>query len=182
MRARIAHIRNEEQTSIQAAQLISTIGVIETAAQHLHALILIRMHQTHMRICRNQRTRAALLRKIRSRELIATRQRRASDLSAAHNLLLLTQTSAVPRFNIHADTTSSQIATAFHPRRAIRRILGRSPHMLLQQIRALHLQVIRTVLETKEVTSRHLGRRRRRSTTKALLIPRHHGTATGNTD
>ena len=54
--------------------------------------------------------------------------------------------------------------------------------MLLQQIRALHLQIIRTVLKTEQVTSRHLARRGRRSTTKALLIPRHHGTATSNTN
>ena len=182
MRARIAHIRDEEQTSIQTTQLISTVRVVEAATQHLHAIILVRVHQTHMRIRRNQRTRAALLRKIRSRELVTTGQRRTGHLRTTHNLLLLTQTSAVPGLNIHADTTSSQIATALHPRRTIRRILRGSPHVLLQQIRALHLQVIRTVLETEQVTRRHLTRRGRRGTAETLLVPRHHGTAASNTN
>ena len=88
MRARVTDKSDKEETGIQVPQPVRTIRVVIPTTKHLHPVVLVWVHQAHMRIIGNNGTVFALHIKIRSGKFFTARQWRACYFGAPHDFFL----------------------------------------------------------------------------------------------
>ena len=91
-------------------------------------------------------------------------------LGPPHDQFLLVERGPVPRLDVHPDAPGHEVGAAGHPVGAVALL---HPHVLVQQVRLLGLEVVRAVLEAEEVAGRGLLGRRRRGAAVPQLRPPH---------
>jgi len=92
---------------------------------------------------------------------------------------LLAQARAIPRLEVHRDAARHEIRAAGHPV-GCGVVALRDPHVLVDDVLRLGLDVGRAVLEPEQVARRRLRRRRRAGATEAELRPAQRGEAEGD--
>ena len=120
---RISHVGDEEQTRIQAPQVVHALEVVVSTTKHASSRVVIRVHHGDVRVRSDSQARGAnsgvallsFLRKVRIREFFTARQRCAMDLVAPDDLFLFGQDQFVPDLHHHLDLAHAHVGSTGSP-------------------------------------------------------------------
>ena len=120
---RVAHVGNEEQSRVQAPQVVHALEVVVSASKHAPPRVVIWVHHGDVRVRGNSQaggtnsgvTLLPFLREIRIGEFFPARQRCAVDLVTANDLFLFGQDQFVPDLHHHLDFAHAHVGSAGSP-------------------------------------------------------------------
>ena len=169
---RVAHEREEEQAGVEPAEAVAAVGEVVAAAQHPAR----RRSRRDGRgaTCESsgdeRRRRCPATSKSGCGELVAARQRRTLALGAADDRLLLRAATCGPtsRCACGSGARPGTCRRSSSRRRRRRRL---HPHVLVERVGVLGLEVRGAVLEAEQVARGRLVGRRRRRPAEAELRP-----------
>ncbi len=172
VRARVTDEREEEQAGVQAAERVGAVDEVVTTAQHPHPAVVVGVHDRDVGVGRHDRPATALHREVRVGVLAAPGQRRPLGLRPADELLLVAERLPVPDLDRHVHPPGREVGATRQPAGG-RVVVRRDPHVRVERVRLLRLDVLGAVLEAEQVARGLLARRRRRRAAEAELRPAH---------